>query len=250
MAVVEAMEGGWGEGRLRRRCMLLGTKTQKTSDRRLYYIQGELLHRSFVLREPLWAGMTLRVCLHDRDEPLRGREEEADVTSQPRNNMELDDWDVQWEVGDGSVRCVRDIWKLPASVHLARDGNLSQAALVAEREVMTHVAALPHSSRLLPLVRQRISFLLNAAALEVSDESLDDSIPLLLRAEELTRHSSGKDSCCLCDQERSRRRRTRTCRRTRLRIWTLVNLGDVFRRKGLLASAKRHLQQAIEITIE
>ena len=231
--------------------MLLGMKAERSVDRRLYFIQGELLHRSFVLREPLWVGMTLRVCLHNRDEP-RGRdsEEGGEVTSQLADDVEWDEWDLQWEVGDGSARCIKEIWKLPSSVHLAREGSLSQAALMAEREVMTHVAALHHSPTLLPLVRQRISFLLNAAALEVSQESLDESVPLLLRAEELTRHSSGKDICCLCEQGTSRRRKTTTCRRTRLRIWTLLNLADIFRRKGLLASSKRHLQQAVEMTIE
>ena len=106
----------------------------------VHVTEGPYMHSTFLLREPLWAGMSMRLALVALLRPREGKEqgsEDGTATGSPHSPRSPNPYDLR---APQDLDPVWPLWILPNAAALARKGLLRESLEVAERELATNVA--------------------------------------------------------------------------------------------------------------
>ena len=226
----------------------------------VHVTEGPYMHSTFLLREPLWAGMSMRLALVALMQPCEDEALGGDASFGDRGTSSPNPYDIRAPPQDFDP--VWPLWILPNAAALARKGLLREALEVAERELATNVAMDGTEGRgtdahfdTTAAVFERLVLLQNIAALDLITRCprSSDALHVLLRAEVLTRPrdpASGGSPCCSCHTAFSLASGHRVrCNRGLLRLATLTNLAAYYRRKGLLNAAHQYMYRAVKLCL-
>jgi hypothetical protein len=229
----------------------------------VHVTEGPYMHSTFLLREPLWTGMSMRLALialmHPEDRSTDSDDEAAHAQNPYDFRAPVEEEDAVWP-----------LWILPNAAALARKGLLREALEVAERELATNVAMSSTNANhgtdpnfdVSASVFERLVVLQNIMALDLITRCPkgSDALHILLRAEVLTRSrdpAAGGSPCCSCNSAFSHARAAHSargsagprCNRGLLRVATLTNLAAYYRRKGLLNAGHQYMYRAVKLSL-
>jgi len=103
----------------------------------VHVTEGPYMHSTFLLREPLWAGMSMRLALIALLQPREGKERGSEDEAATGSSCSPNPYDLR---APQDCDPVWPLWILPNAAALARKGLLRESLEVAERELATNVA--------------------------------------------------------------------------------------------------------------